>query len=261
MQGVLDGFRLLVDLLHHEVLEAALFRRLGREGDLHRLLRHLVAVQVVESDAARREPRQLEVADVIDAAGVRQNGRHVGGDVGLTLRDADDHGRILARGEDFARVVLEHDLQRVAAPHPHHRLGDGVHRAHLVLFIIVVHQLNDHFRVRLAVKYVAVLQQLFPQLRIIFNNSIVDTHHRGFHLPGAGAGTVAGHVGMGVGFAGLPVGGPPGVADAAGSPQGFSVVGFLHQVAEPTLGLHHLGLLLAVPHGDPGGIISPVLQL
>ena len=70
VQRVLDGPGLLVNLLHHEVLEAALLRRLGVPGDLRHFLFHNVAVQVDDLRLFRGDPRHLQVPDVDDPAGV-----------------------------------------------------------------------------------------------------------------------------------------------------------------------------------------------
>ena len=95
---------------------------------------------------------QLPVTDVVDAAGVFQDCRHVRGHIGLTAGNADDHGGIFPGRIDLPRIILEHHFQAIAAPHPHHRLGDGVDGAHPVLFVVIVHQLDKDFCVGLAVK-------------------------------------------------------------------------------------------------------------
>ena len=62
-----------------------------------------------------------------------------------------------------------------------HRLGNGIDKSKVILLIIVAHQLDDHFGVGLAVESVAMLQQLFFQLGIILNNSVMYTDNLIFY--------------------------------------------------------------------------------
>ena len=47
----------------------------------------------------------------------------------------------------------------------------------LYFLIIVVHQFDDHFGVCLAVERISVLQQLFLQLGIVFNDTVMHTNN------------------------------------------------------------------------------------
>ena len=210
---------------------------------------------------AGQQPGKLMVSDVIDLPGVFQDGRHVGGDIGLPVGDTDDHGAFLPGNPNFTGVVLEHQLQSVGAANTDHGLGNGVNGTDFVFFIVVVHQLDYHLGIGLTVKLVAMLEKLLLQFRVVFNNSVVDAHHLGLHLPGSGAGAVAGHMGMGVDLRGHAVGSPAGVSDAAGAGQGTAVIGLLRQIFQPPRGLHHLGKLTAVPDSQSSGVIAPVFQL
>ena len=86
---------------------------------------------------------------------------------------------------------------------------------------------------------VALAQQLLPELLIVFDDAVVD----GYHVP------VVGGVGVGVVFAGLSMGSPAGVADAAGSRQGQAVVRFFRQGPQAALGLDDPDGVGAVPYG------------
>ena len=198
MQGIRHCLGLLVNFLHHEVLKARLLRRLGVPVDADRLLAHFLAVQVVEMRLAGQQPGEFVIADVIDLPGVLENCRHVGGHIGLPVGDTDDHGAFLPGHPDLTGVILEHQLQGVGAADTHHGLGDGINGANFILFIVVVHQLDHHLCVGLAVELVAVLEKLLLQLGIVFDDAVVDAHHLGLHAAGAGAGAVAGDMGMGI---------------------------------------------------------------
>ena len=147
VQGVPHGGGLLMDLFEHEVLVSALFRCLGVPGDLGQGKLHLVSIEVVKMDLPRAESCRLLIADVVHISRVVQDGGHIRGQIGPPLRHAEDHGRVLPGGEDLAGIVLKHQRQGIGPLYAHHGPGEGVHRAQLVFFVVVVHQLHRRFGV------------------------------------------------------------------------------------------------------------------
>ena len=216
-QGILHRLGLLVDLLHHKMLKSGFFGGLGIPLDLGGLLFDLVAVQIVEMRFARGQLGKFQIADVIHIAGILQNGGHIRGHIGFAVGNANDHGAVLAGHPDLARIIAEHHFQRIRAAHTHHGFGNGVNGAQIILFIVIVHQLDQHLGVGLAVEGVAVFQQLGAQLGVVFNNAVVYAHHFRFHRARAGMRAVARNMGVCVHHAGLAMGGPAGMADAAGA--------------------------------------------
>ena len=157
VQGIQSRSGLLVDFLHHEMLVAALFRSFRIPFDFRQLFFNLFPIQVVEMDLPRRQSGHLQIADVVDAPGVLQNSRNVGSHIGFPVRHPDNHGAFLPGRPDFSGIVLKHHAQSVGTSDPHHGLRQGVHRAQIVFFIIIVNQLHHHFRVRIGIETVAVL--------------------------------------------------------------------------------------------------------
>ena len=253
-EGV-DGVRhhagLLVNLLHHEVLEAGLLRGLRVPGDLHGMLLDGLLIHGAEADRALAQAGDLHVVDVVDAAGVLQDRRNVRGQIGRVALHADDHRAVAAGGEDLARIVLEHDRQGIGAADAHHAAGHGLHRASLVLVVVVVDQLGGDLGVGLAVEGVAVLDQLLAQELIVFDDAVVHQNH----------GVAVAVVGMGVVRGGLAVGRPAGVADAAATPERHAAVGLFAELLQPALRLHDLDGTVAVAHRKARGIVAAVLQL
>ncbi|MES4793077.1 MAG: hypothetical protein C4321_08940, partial [Chloroflexota bacterium] len=85
-QGLRDRGGLLVDLLQHEILEAALLGGLEVPGDLPGLQRHLRAVEIRRADLARTDGHHHVVVHDVDLPGVREERRDVGGDEARPVR-------------------------------------------------------------------------------------------------------------------------------------------------------------------------------
>jgi len=181
-----DRFRLLMNFLEHEVLIAALFRRFRVPGDLGQRQLLFIPVQVIEGHLSGYDPGGQQVFHIIDLPGVFQQGRNIGGQIRVLLRDPDDQGGILPGGIDFPGIIAEHDRQGIASPNPDHHPGEGVHRSDFVFVVVIVDQLDHHFRIRVAVEPVAMAEKLFLQLRVVLNNPVVDADNLGFHRPGGG---------------------------------------------------------------------------
>ena len=260
VQRIPDRGRLFVDFLEHEMLVAALFRRFGVPGDLRQGKLHLVPVQVVEQNLSGRNPGHLQVVDIVNLPRIFQDGRHVGRQVRFPVRHTKDHRGILPRRENLVREILEHQRQGIAAADTYHGPRDGVHRPDFVFLVVVIHKLDGHLGVRVAVEGVAVPKQFFLQFRIVFNDAVVHAHHIRLHRPAPGAGTVAAHMRMRVCHAGIPMGSPSGMPDPAASRQRPSLVRFICQVVQLPGSLDHLRQRRAVAYGQAGGIISPVFQ-
>ena len=261
VQRVAHGGWLLVNLLEHKMLVPALLGGLGVPGDFGGFMLHDVAVQVVEGDGPRRQPRNLEILDEVNRAGIGQNGRNIGGQITLPAGNAEHHGAVLPGDKDLAREVLEHQGEGIGTAHPDHGTGDSVHRPDFVLFVVVIDEFYHNFRIGFGIEAVVMAQELRFQLHIVFDNTVVDTDHVGFHRSGTGTGAVAADMRMGVGLAGFAVGCPAGVADAAGAFQGVSVVGLFGQVPQLAGGLDHFRQIRSIPDCQAGRVIAAVFQL
>lgn len=54
---------------------------------------------------------------------------------------------------------------------------DGIHRGVGVFFIVVIDELHGNLRIGGGVEGIALAQELFPQLLIVFDNAVVDGDH------------------------------------------------------------------------------------
>ena len=89
-EGVPNGRGLLVDLLQHEVVEAALLRPGNVPLDLERLREELGAVEVGERPSVGRDLHDLALLDGDHRCRPRQDRRDVRGKQGLTVTEAHD---------------------------------------------------------------------------------------------------------------------------------------------------------------------------
>ena len=106
---------LLVDLLEHEGLEAALLGGLLVPVDLDDLALELGAVGQHERRALGRDLDDLAVLDVLDLARLAQEGGDGAGEEGLALAATDDQRALLARADERLGLVERHRDERVVA--------------------------------------------------------------------------------------------------------------------------------------------------
>ena len=245
--AVADGLGLLVDLLQHEVIEAALFDLLEIPVDLVDLLVGRDVVDGLGDETVAAHRHHLVVVEIDDLLRVLQDGGHVGGEEVLVARDADDERRAVAHADDLVGLLLAHDDEPVGA----FELRHG--QTHRFLqrtggLVELLHQVRDDLGVGLGREEVAFLDEALLQRGIVFDDAVVHD------------GDVAGAVGVrvrvfGVGFA---VGGPARVRHAdrplprAQADQAF-------ELRDLTLGL--LDGEVAVLHdGHTGGVVAAVFE-
>ena len=244
--GPAQGLGLLHDLLEHEVLIAALFRRVDLPVNVGDLLFHRLHQVVVALDALPGEHREFPVLHVDDFPGVLDNGGNVGRQELAAVAQAQDQRAVLPGRDDAIRLISADDAQRVgaldAAEHLAHRLED-------VALVEVLHKLGHHLGVRLRLEGDALIDQKFLQLRVIFDDAVV--HHGD---PAAPA-----HLRVGVDVGRRPVGGPAGVPDADLPVDGRAALNEVGQHLKPALGLGHLQLR-AVKDRHARGVVPAVFQ-
>ena len=204
-EGVAHDARLLVDLLEHEVGVAALLGHVEVPIDVGDLGLDDVALGIGVLDAVGGELGELVVGEDHDVAGGVDEGDDVGGDVGAALAAADDDGRVLAGDRDGARLVRADGREAIGADDAGAGGADGGHQVMLGR-VGVLDEVREDLGVRVGAELVAGGRELLAELREVLDDPVVDD----------GDAAVAAHVRVRVGGGGAPVGGPAGVADAAG---------------------------------------------
>ena len=247
--GLADGFRLLEDLLEHEVGIAALFRGGNVPVDVAVSLFDGVHLIVEEADALRRQNGDLPVLHIDDIAGMGDNGRHVRGNEVLPFPAADDEGAVFPGRNQGVGIVGADDAEGVGAfdppQHPAHSLQ------HIVALVIMeLQQLGHHLRVCIRLEHNAMAQKLLLDLHIVFNDAVM--HQRD---P-----AVLADMGMGVDVIRFAVGSPAGMADAQRPFHIGAAVDHVGKHLKSALGLAYLKALGLRPHRHTGGIVPPVFH-
>ena len=146
--GAPDSLGLLVDLLDHEVIVAALFGGGNVPVDGLGNLFHGIIEGVVEAGAVLGEDDGVAVVQIDHLAGVFQNRGHVGGDEILSLAEAEDQRAFLLHRDHGAGQILAENAQGVAALQLTHSPAHGPGEV-LELVVIVFHQVGYHLGVGL----------------------------------------------------------------------------------------------------------------
>ena len=134
-QGRLDGGGLLHDLLEHEVLIAALLRRLHAPGHAVNGLLNQLPGAVEDLDGSRREHGDLTIVEINNVFRMRDQSGHIGSKEILPHANAEDQRACLPDGVKRVRRVGAEDPQGVRALQSRRRLHDGGFDIAVVVFL------------------------------------------------------------------------------------------------------------------------------
>ena len=246
LNGRLEGARLLHDLLEHEVVVAALLRRFDVPDHAGNLLLDRLPGTVIDREMVGRQLRKFAVVDVNHVFRMRNERRNVGGKEVLARADAEDHRSAVFGDEQAIRLVCTQNAEHIAALQP----GGGAHHGLLQIAVIVhVDQMHHNFRIRLAVEHIALGQQHFAQLQIVFDDAVMYD----------GKLAVIADMRMGVHIRRRAVRGPSGMTDADAAAQVCAVMRLFAEVADHTARFDHMdGPILL--HRDAGGVIAAIFE-
>jgi hypothetical protein len=254
-----DRVRLLVDLLEHERLEAALLGGLVVPLDLVDLARDLGPVGLEERRALRRDHHDLAVLDVLHAARLAQERRDRRGQERLAVAAADHERALLARPDERVGLVAAHRDEREVPVElgvgRAHGLGQGAGGE------VVGDQVGDDLGVGLAAEHRAHVDETLLERHVVLDDPVDDDVDAARRV----------EVRVRVRLVHAPVGGPARVADPRGrgargerdravARGGVASGGDgLAQVVEVSDRAHRLDRV-AGDHRDPGRVVSAVLE-
>ena len=162
------------DLLGHEVLVAALLRRLEVPGDRALLGLDRLAVQRRHRQRARGQHGQLVVGQRVDAAGVPDERRDVGGEQSHAVLEPEDERREAAGGHDGVGLVGG-DRPRWRRSRAAGAARRGSPRpATSPSAISLLDQVGHHLGVGGRDQRVPARLELGPQLGVVLDDAVVD---------------------------------------------------------------------------------------
>ena len=168
---LLDRVRLLVDLLEHERLEAALLGRLDVPVDLVDVAEDLLAVHRPEGGAVGPHRDDLVVLDELDALRVAEERGRRRSEEHLPLADAHEQRALVPRTDEELRVLAVEDDEREVP----FQLGvGGAHRGDEVALVVPLDEVRDHLGVGLGRELVALLEERRLQLAVVLDDPVED---------------------------------------------------------------------------------------
>ena len=162
--------RLLVNLLEHEVLIAALFRCLGVPCHFEHLLRHRCAKMVCHLDRILADNGYFPIRQNIGAARFGYNGRNIRSDEVLALTESDDERVVLLRADEQIGMSAAHKYKRIRA---FDALEHRTHCSDEVPRIDLLEEMHDDLCIRLGLEDVPLGNQLFLQRKIVLDDAVV----------------------------------------------------------------------------------------
>ena len=240
-----NGRRLLVDLLEHKVGIAALFGSFHIPVRRQLLALHRLTKFVVEVDALCGADGHIPFFQHAVFPGILEQCRNIRSHKVFALAPADDQRAFPLDCKNGVRVIPEQHGQRIAAAHLGKRLLQCTQR---VTGIAAVDQLYQHFGVRLTLEGIAFCGQALLEQAVIFNDAIVHNAH------------TRGRMRVAVHIAGLAMGSPAGVADAAEALCQLLRRQLFPQGGEPSFAFYHADAAVQRKRYT-GGVVPAILQL
>jgi hypothetical protein len=239
-------FGLLVDLLEHEVVVAALLRRLGRPVDDRDGTFLGCARDVGDRHARRPQVGDIALLEEYHAIGVGEDGGDVAGQERLPVGEPDDERHVLAGADEPVSLPAMHDGDRVGPLDNAQRRTHGIGE---VALVGLLDEVGKGLGVRLRRQPMAARLEPVAELPEVLDDPVVDDRDI--------AGAVL--VGMGVEIVRATVRGPA----CVGEPDG----GMRRAIRDRGLEIGQLaGPLLdeqvptVIDERDPGRIVAAVFQ-
>ena len=169
-----DGLGLLVDLLEHERLVAALLGALVVPVELDRIVLDPGAVDACEDGALGRDRDDVAVVGELHLARLLQERGRVRGEEHLAVADPDHERRLVPRGdEDVGVVVVDDDEGEVPF-----ELGErALDRLREIAVVVALDQVRDGLRVGLGAERVPLGDQALTQLAVVLDDPVQDDRH------------------------------------------------------------------------------------
>ena len=157
VQCIFNSFRLFMDLLHHEMLKTALFCCFCIPLNLCSLLFNLITIQIIKMCFTRSQLCKLKITDIIYISRIFENCWNIRSHICFTICNSYNHRAILTSHPNFTWIVTKHKFQCIWTTHAYHCLRNSINRTKIILFIIVINQLNNYLCISLTIKSITML--------------------------------------------------------------------------------------------------------
>ena len=150
----------------------------------------------------------------------------------------------------MTRILFLDNSNGVSTDGTVQRLTNGRNQVLAILLIVEINQLHQHLSISSTLELIALLDELFLQYLVVFDDAIMHQSQVTAHA----------HMRMRIGSRRLTMGSPAGMSDTDMA-AAILVGSHLLQVAHLTLCLIHIQLVLTVNQCHAGAIISTIFQL
>ena len=169
-----DGLGLLVDLLEHERLVAALLGAFVVPVELDRIVLDPGAVDAREDRAFGRDRDDVAVVGELHLARLLQEGGRVRGEEHLAAADPDHERRLVPRGDEHVGVIVMDDDEGEVALELGERAPD---RLGEIALVVALDQVRDGLRVGLGAERVSLRDQALAELAVVLDDPVQDDRH------------------------------------------------------------------------------------
>ena len=166
------GARLLVNLLEHEMLVAALFRHDRVPQDVRDLPVHRPPFEIAEADTFMGEHGHIAVSEEEHVARMAQNRRNVRCHEVFVVAQADHHRRPRPRRDNFVRVCFREHRQ---SEHAGQLFDGGANRGFQVPREVLLHQVRDDLGIGLGDELVSFFLKLLLERQVVLDDAV--DHH------------------------------------------------------------------------------------
>ena len=150
----------------------------------------------------------------------------------------------------MARVILLNNSNGIRTDGTVQRLTNGRNQVLAILLVVEINQLHQHLGIGSTLKLIALLDELFLQYLVVFDDTIMHQRQVTTHA----------HMRMRIGSRRLTMGSPAGMGDTDMA-AAILVGSHLLQVAHLTLCLVNIQLILTINQCHTSAVISTIFQL
>ena len=169
-QGVANCLRLLVNLLQHEMLIAALFSCLSIPVNLKYLLGNWLAQAIGNPYGILLYNSNLSIIYDIGATGTGNNSRNIGSDEILIITQTNNHRVVLLGANQLIRVILAHEYDGIGTLNALNNLTNGCLEIAVINFF---QKMGQNLSIRVRQELMALCNQILFKSHVVLDNTVM----------------------------------------------------------------------------------------